>query len=87
MHCYSDTIQSFLPAGVAVSPGVGPSDSSPYSGLPVEFNSSISKDIEGVKGVSAGLDHTEVRQFLDVLERCEGQMLFSGVGELVFSYL
>lgn len=60
-----------------------PSGSSPTSGLPVEFNASIGKDIDGVSGIPAGLDHIEVRQFMDVLEQCEGQMLFSGIGKIV----
>ena len=51
------------------------------SGLPAEFGSSISKDVDSVRGIEAGLDHDAVREFLNVLEQCEGQILMSGIGK------
>ena len=63
-------------SGISAAPGPPQA-----SGLPVEFGASISKDIDGVRSIEAGLDHVAVREFLNVLEQCEGQILMSGIGK------
>ena len=79
----STTIQSFLPAEMAALSSA-PSKSPQSSRLPTELINSISKDIDGVRDISAGLDHAAVGEFLTVLEQCEGQILLSGIGEKKF---
>ena len=83
LYFHSGTIQTFLPAHLAVVPS-SPAEHPQTNGLPTEFISSISRDVEGVRGVADGLDYVAVKEFLSALDRCNGQILLSGMGEECF---
>lgn len=86
--CFSTTIQRYLPdnntlAMVPKSSGIKAGD------IPSIFIDSINRDIEGVKVMPENLDYNGVREFLDTIEQCEGQLLLSGIGtyvSLCFNY-
>ena len=82
----SSTIKSYLPDSLAVSFAAA-SGSERASGALSVFSESISRDLEGIQGVQAGLDWTGVREFMDMVEQCEGQIFLSGIGRQILRLL
>lgn len=90
---HSATIQRYL-AELAVTAPIIPISDSPSSlptepsvesdkeALPSNFSESINRDAEGVQGMVAG-GIEGVKQFVDILEQCRGQILLSGIGKNV----
>lgn len=58
-----------------------PTSGNEANSLPSAFMDSITRDMDGVRNIPRGLDSPTVREFLDVIEQCEGQILLSGIGE------
>ena len=83
MFDYSDTIQSYLADLAAVSPTSKDTPADSAKILPKEFSESVCRDIKGVSNILEGLDSQEVRQFLDIIEQCEGHLFLSGIGTYV----
>ena len=80
---FSDTIQSYLADLAVVDPSATTSkdalaDSAKI--LPREFSDSVCRDIKGMSNILEGLDSQGVREFLDLIEQCEGHLFLSGIG-------
>lgn len=53
--------------------------------LPNFFTESIRKDVEGIASLlKDGPDPLNVKEFLEVLDKCEGQVLVSGIGKQIW---
>ena len=78
-HLPESFAPTFMEASNITSAATG-GDSGPQ-GILRSFAESINKDLAAISSLMEGLDPLEVKEFVDVVEKCEGQVVLSGMGK------
>ena len=50
------------------------------------FHQSVRNDIMAAKGVTDNLNPNKLREFVKAIDECQGQILISGIGELLINF-